>query len=356
MKRDLLIAGLLIAVAGAGIAVVLNLPALQKEDDKPKTIKPKPEPIAELPKKKTPEIKPVEKKTESAINKKVVVKTEPEPKSIAETKIVEKTEPAPKKVEQKTIVAKVEAEPKKIDGKVEPKEEKKPAAVKIIAIGDDLIKLNDPDGEYTVKSLSRGMKLKLIGTIKTLHIVGANGDSVLDATDLVAQAIVFTGHINRSTVLLGQAKSLKVRDLNDGSLLDASALDAQEIQVAGTINSNSTIKLHAPKGTIEFLGEANDRAQIEIVAPEGKVTFKARGESVINGTAKLTILAKDVEFAGVINGPQSQLDVTLTKAGSLKVGRINGGVRFHYRKANAGDPEPRIDMGPVDASAEFRKK
>ena len=45
MKRDLFLVGILVALAGVGIGVIVLLPAWQNDDETPKTIKPKPEPI-----------------------------------------------------------------------------------------------------------------------------------------------------------------------------------------------------------------------------------------------------------------------------------------------------------------------
>lgn len=343
MKRDLLIAGVLVVLAGLGVGVVAILPALQK-DDAPKTAKPKPEPIA-LIKKDPPappvkQIKDVRSDTKPPIEAK---KQEATPKKVdAETTPAKKQEaPPPKKID-----------PPKVIAKVEPKnEEKKPAAVKIIALGDDLIKINDPDGEYTVEKMVKGAELKLLGRVKTLKIVGVNERSTLDAKDLQADEIIFLGNINSSKVILGQeARLLKVRDLNNSAELDASALDVREIIVAGNVNSQSTLKLRSAKGSVEIIGEINDRSTIAIDAPDGKVLFK----NGINSNAKLAITARDMEFVSAINGPQTQLDLTLTRGGSLTLKRVNGGVQIHYRKADPGDPEPRVDAKDVDARAQLR--
>ena len=45
MKRDLFLAGILVALAGVGVGGIVFLPNWQNDDEKPKTIKPKPEPI-----------------------------------------------------------------------------------------------------------------------------------------------------------------------------------------------------------------------------------------------------------------------------------------------------------------------
>ena len=156
-------------------------------------------------------------------------------------------------------------------------------------------------------------------------------------------------------MILGKKiQKLMIRDVNDKSLLDASACEAREIVLTGAVNSRSTVKLNAPHGSIEFFGEVNDHSQIEINAPGGKVLFKARGDSIINGDSQLTIVARDVELRGAVNGLETQLAVTLTKDGSLKFARLNGEVRLHWRKADASDPMPRIDAGEIGRTAQFR--
>jgi hypothetical protein len=259
-----------------------------------------------------------------------------------ETPAEKKIEPNPKKTDPKT-----EPEPKKIETKPEVK---KPTGAKVIAIGDDLIKLNDPDGEYTIKTLNRGLKAKVIGTIKTLKIAGANEGSVLDASDLIADEVVFLANINSgSTIILGKAGSIQVRDVNDRSTIDASASEARTFVLTGAVNSASTVKVGAPKGTVEFLGEINDRSEIVVNAPDGKVLFKSKSESVITSDTKLAIVARDVEFQGAIHGIKTQLDITLTQGGTLKVRRVTGGVNLHYRKASAADPDPRLTLQEIDA-------
>ena len=104
---------------------------------------------------------------------------------------------------------------------------------------------------------------------------------------------------------------------------------------------------------MEFGGELNDRAQID-VAPGRQSRFQGRGESAING-GEIRVVARELELIGDVNGPDTSLDVTLTKNGSLKFRRVNGGVRLEYRKANASDPAPHIDNGMLDARAVFRE-
>ena len=195
-----------------------------------------------------------------------------------------------------------------------------------------------------------GAELTLIGRIKTLKINAINERSVLNATGLEADDIIFLGNINSgSKVLLGKARTLKIRDINDQSLLNGSALDAHTV-LAGAVNSRSTLKLHTPKGRVEMLGEINESAQIDIAAPDGRIVFKG-----INGNAKLTLLARDVEFQEAVNGPQTRIMLTFSKDGSLKFRRLSGGVWLHYRNADPRDPEPRIERGEVDRRAELHQ-
>jgi hypothetical protein len=357
MKKDLFAALIFVAIAGLGIGGVFWWQIMQPEDDRITTIKPNPEKIAPLAKKEepkktltepvrvvinTPKKAPAEKDETPAkkIDDKTPVKVEPEPKEKA-------ADPPPEKkidvIEPKKQPTEVKAEPKK-----------RPAA-KVIAIGND-IKLNDADGEYVLKTINGGEKFTLQGKIKTLTLHGLNDKSTLDATLLEADEIVFTGNVNSgSTVLLGKARTLRIRDFNDRSTLDASVLNATEISLAGAVNGGSILKLHAPKGSVEIFGEINDQAQLDIAAPGGKVVFKGRGDSVINGNAKVTILAKEVEMRGAVNGAETRVNITFTKDGSLKFRRLSGGVHLHYSQASAGDPEPRIDSGEIDARAELRK-
>ncbi len=231
MKKDLLLAGVLVGLAALGIGVVVVIQALQPEDDHGKTIKPNPELIAHVVKKeekKTPAA-PTPKRSEPKQEQKKAPKIEEPVRKNEEmapkTKIEAKAEP--KKEIKAEPKKEVKAEPK-AEVKIEPKkDDKKPAAAKVIVFGND-IKLNDPDGAYALKPINGGDKYVVQGKIKTLTIAEINDKSSLDATLLEASEIIFTGNLNSgASVLLGKAHTLKVRDINDKSTLDASALDAR---------------------------------------------------------------------------------------------------------------------------------
>lgn len=344
MKTDLLIGGLFIVLAALGLGGVAVYASLTEIAGGPQTVPPQTEPIAEF-KKKPAEL------------------ARPEPvKIVVVTKKLElkKPEEAPK------VVAKKELGPlpvPKTEAKIEPKKEKgpeappakKPLATKTIVLGN-VTKLNDPDGEYAVKSMSAGQEITLLGKIKKLTIGSVNERSILDATRLDAEEIVVTGDINGSSkVLLGRARLLRIRSINDQSLLDASELEGQQVFLSGAVNGRSTLKVHAPKGSVEIDGEINDNAQIDIVAPGGKVVFKSGGDFVINGDAQLKIVAESLELRGTVHGLKTLILLTLTKPGVLQWKHLSGGVRLHYRRADASDPAPRIERGQVDARAEVRE-
>ena len=350
MKRDFLIALALVLVAGTTIGVLALIAHFYMPEDTTETIKPRTEPVVQLSKKEEP--------------KKFEPRVIPPAKKIAEKRIEKKEEP---KVEAKKPTAPVKedrgepkVEPKvepKIEPKIEPKKEVKPAINPKVIVLDPDVKINDPDGEFRVDTLNKGKKLVLQGKVKTLIIRGANGGSFLDASLLEAHEIVIAGNINSgATVKLGKAMSLKIADVNDRSVIDASLTQAHSILLAGAINGGSTVKLSAaPNGSVVIAGEVNDRGQLEIDAPEGKVLLNSRNSSCVNGNAKVRIVAREVELRGAVNGPKTHLDVTLTKAGSLKFERLHGGVELSWRKADAADPEPRIDAGEVNPSAILRK-
>jgi hypothetical protein len=317
MKTDLLVGGLFIVLAALGLGGVVVYTSWTQEVSGPQTILPKTEPIAEFKKKVAEPMKAV------AIEKKLVPqprKVDEKPKAVPKLDLEPLPPPRPE----------IKVEPKKEEKRPDPPPEKKQPAVKAIVLGN-VTKLNDPGGEYIVETMNGVQEITLLGKIKTLKIDGVNERSVLDATRLDAEEIVMTGDINSgSKVLLGKARTLKIRSLNDQSLLDASELDGQNVFVSGAVNSRSTLKLHAPKGSVTIDGEINGNSQVEIIA-------------------------KNLDLRGAVNGPQTFILLTLTKAGSLQFRRLSGGVRLQYRKADPSDPAPRIDRGEVDARADLRE-
>lgn len=185
--------------------------------------------------------------------------------------------------------------------------------------GNDLV-IFRPDEDYAVRRMVTGDHLKLRGKVKVLRIGSVKAQSTLDASQLEAQTISFTGDIT------GQS-TVKVKAIGG------------RVALRCTIDGQSTLEIFAPGGEVEFITPKTDAA----------------GESAIYGDSKIIITAKDVKLPGNIDGTKTTLHITLTKEGSLTFGNLLGQVRLHYRKADAKDPEPTITKGKVKSSAEFKR-
>ncbi|HKI34951.1 MAG TPA: hypothetical protein VKA46_24055 [Gemmataceae bacterium] len=158
---------------------------------------------------------------------------------------------------------------------------------------------------------------------------------------------------NAAVKLSGKVKILKVPLVDNSGRLDASGLEAREIIFFGKIDGNAVVKLSAPGGAVRFNGPVEGSATLEVSAPNGNVTFvepsaRAVGKdgSKIDGGAKVTITAKDVNFRGDLRGG-ARVVVTLTRDGSLKFQEVGGGAWLHYKKADPGDPDPKLSAGAI---------
>ena len=174
--------------------------------------------------------------------------------------------------------------------------------------------------------------------------------------DYAVRRMVTGDHVK----LRGKVKVLRIGGVKTQSTLDASQLEAQTISFTGDIDGQSTVKVKAPGGRVALRCTVGGQSTLEIFAPDGEVEFitpktDAAGESAIDGDSKIIITAKDVKLPGNIDGTATTLHITLTKEGSLTFGNLLGQVRLHYRKADAKDPEPMITKGNVKSSAEFKR-
>ena len=102
----------------------------------------------------------------------------------------------------------------------------------------NITKLNDPGGECTVKGMHNEDEVILLGKIKSLKLGGAQGKSVLDASELEAQEILFGGDMlgdDGLARMLSECKALSaagitariqrgVEQFGDGPLGDDMAL------------------------------------------------------------------------------------------------------------------------------------
>jgi hypothetical protein len=164
---------------------------------------------------------------------------------------------------------------------------------------------------------------------------------------------------NDSFKLSGKVKKLTIAGVHDEGVLTTEKLAAEEVVITGSVNGAGSLKLDVPGGSVTFLGSLDGAARVRVNAPGGKVTFgpvdKSRhGGGIIVGSAHVTIVAKDVDLRGVVDGG-ARVTVTLTEGGSLRFNMIAGGAHVHYRKAKSGDGDPKIECGKVTAGGKFAR-
>lgn len=148
--------------------------------------------------------------------------------------------------------------------------------------------------------------------------------------------------------LTGTVKNLQIDGLNGRAELDASGLTAARIDFRGLVDGTSSVKLHAPGGTVVFHDIVGGATKLEIDAPDGRVNFEKgdlRVAKVIGGT-RMKITARAVDFAGGMEGG-SRADITLTNKGSLRCVSLTGGANLVYRKSAPGDIAPEVEEGRI---------
>ncbi len=179
------------------------------------------------------------------------------------------------------------------------------------------VAIDKPDGEHNLPAVTGADSVKLGGKVKKLTIAGVHGQGVLTSEKLTARDVIVTGAVNEA----------------------------------------GTLKLDVPGGSVTFLSSLDGAARVRINAPGGKVTFgpvdkSVHGGGAIVGSAHVTVIARDVDLRGVIDGG-ARVVITLTEGGSLRFRSISGGAHVHYRKAKPDDPAPKIDRGRVTAGGKF---
>jgi hypothetical protein len=161
-------------------------------------------------------------------------------------------------------------------------------------------------------------------------------------------------------VLKGKVKTLRVHGLDAGAILNASGLEASVITVTGKIDNRSKLVLNAPGGTVNLSAKVDARSIVEITAPGGEVRFTAQttptreGSKIDNGST-VAITARTIEFKGDITGAETKVSLILTRNAWLKVASINGQALVEYKSQVAGWSPPDVIVGPVAATATFRK-
>jgi hypothetical protein len=175
-----------------------------------------------------------------------------------------------------------------------------------------------PAGEYAVGKLSGGQRLRLVGTARRLTVEGLADGSLLDATGLTVQEVIFLGRVADGSTALVRT---------DGGVLFRSGIDGR-----------SRVAVEA-----RFVG---------FVTP----TTKTKPGSKIDGGAEVTIAARGVFFGGAIDGEGTRVDVTLGPPGGLSFAALDGAARLVYRTSRADDPPPSVSRGTVRGRAVFTRE
>ncbi len=126
------------------------------------------------------------------------------------------------------------------------------------------------------------------------------------------------GHL----VLSGKVKRLVIPGLSAGAVLDATRVEAGEVVIAGAVDGGSRLVVRAERGVVMFRGP-------------------------VGGGSVVQVTARSVGFEGAITGPNTRAVVTLTAGGELVFASLDGPARLEYRRANPGDPTPKLRAGRV---------
>jgi hypothetical protein len=182
------------------------------------------------------------------------------------------------------------------------------AKIKIIADGVlRTIAIDKVDGEYRLPVLNKGAVVKLVGKVKTLRV-----------------------------------------EYVTGATLDASELSAGDIAFVSGINNGAQVKLKGLTSvTVPFI---DTRSDVDIACPGGRVQI-----GWINGSAQVSLVARDFLLRDFLDGKDSTVTATLTKAGHFQFREIRGKSRFLWKKALDTDPEVEFKQGIIRAPAEFRQ-
>ncbi|HVK16071.1 MAG TPA: hypothetical protein VM533_03920 [Fimbriiglobus sp.] len=181
-----------------------------------------------------------------------------------------------------------------------------------------LVRVDRPNGVYAVGKLSGGQRLRLVGTARRLTVEGLADGSLLDATGLTVQEVIFLGRVADGSTALVRT---------DGGVLFRAGIDGR-----------SRVAVEA-----RFVG---------FVTP----TMKGKPGSKIDGGAEVTIAAHGVFFGGAIAGDGTRVDVTLGPPGGLSFAVLDGTARLVYRTRGADDPPPSVSRGTVRGNAVFTRE
>jgi hypothetical protein len=184
----------------------------------------------------------------------------------------------------------------------------RPARERTRQPGMELVRLLEPEGEYTLPPLLKGATVRLMGQIKTL----------------------------------------KVASLNGGSALEILQLRAQEILFLGAINDGSRVTLQVPQARL-VIPEISGKSRVDIRNLAGRVSIER-----INGESLVSITAKEVDLPGSVTG-MSSISATITREGRLHFKELQGNSKLSWKKQYFNDPRPQISEGILSQGAQFNE-
>lgn len=157
-----------------------------------------------------------------------------------------------------------------------------------------------------------------------------------------------------TVTLKGRAKTLRVPALEGGASLDTTELVVEEVIVFGRVDA-SKLRL-GPSTRVTFQSKIDNRSTVEVAAPSGTVTFAVptlpgKDGSKIDGGSQVKVTARYALFHGKILGRDTRVSVTVTRDGALGFAELDGPSRLEYRKADGGDPDPKLSRGKVGPAA-----
>ena len=159
---------------------------------------------------------------------------------------------------------------------------------------------------------------------------------------------------NRAKVkLVGRVDRLIILGVEDGSALDALSLSAREVVFAGKVDGGSTARVRTTKGGISFQDKIDGASEVVAEAPHGAVTFLNQSYAgfvgpTIDGGAQVTVAGRLVVIERVM-GADTRVDVTLhptpTAPSFLRVGLIDGPSTVRYRNVAGSKGKPKVIPG-----------
>jgi hypothetical protein len=164
---------------------------------------------------------------------------------------------------------------------------------------------------------------------------------------------------NNRLKLTGRVKRLMIEGLEEGAALDASELIVQDIYFHGKVDGGATAVVRSAGGAVLFRDEVTGQSRVAVLGGTDFVSFAStptsyKAGSQIAGGSKVVIAAKAVHFAAPITGPDTLVEVTLDRGGTMRYAMVDRAARLLYRLAVPGGPPPRIHGGDVRGGAESK--